>query len=125
GSQLRQVTYDAVAITPGAKATVTFTLGGANTYLLLLDRDGDGVADQTLQPAVSEIVPDTAPALVSAIQTVTGAPDLSQFGQLLGLLFSEEVSSPSSQSEADAASLTHYQVDGNQVLGAALQPGGR
>src|SRR6185503_2019361 len=40
-------------------------------------------------------------------------------------LFSEEISAASSQTGLEPAQLTHYAVDANQVLGAALQPSGR
>jgi hypothetical protein len=123
GDHLRHVTFSQVPIALGARGTVTFTLGGLSAITLTIDDDGDGVSDRTVQPTIDEAIADFGPTLVSAVQVVTGMPDPSQFGEVVGLLFSEEVTTASSQT--DAATITNYHVDGNQVLGASLQTGGR
>ncbi len=120
---LRHVTFSQIPIARGGRGSVTFTLGALSPITLTIDDDGDGVPDRTIQPTIDEAVADLGPTLVSAVQVVTGMPDPSQFGEVVGLLFNEEVTTASSQT--DAAAITNYHVDGNQVLGASLQPGGR
>ena len=123
--ELRRLTYEGVPVDRGSKARVTFTVGGTNSYALSLDTNGDGVADRTITPAASELISDSGPQVVSAVQVVTGQPDLSQFGQLVGVLFSEPISKASAQDGLDPSAITHYAVEANQVLGAALQSSGR
>ena len=123
GDHLRHMTFTQVPIARGARATIAFTIGALSAITMTIDDDGDGVADRTIQATVDEAIADLGPSLVSAVQVVTGMPDPSQFGEVVGLLFSEEVSAASSQD--GAAAPTNYRVDGNQVLGASLQPGGR
>jgi hypothetical protein len=125
GTRLRRLVFDPIALAPGGRARLAVTLGGGNTYQLEIDTTGDGIVDQQLGANVSELVADAGPRLLSAVQVVTGKPDLSQFGQLVGLLFDEEISKASSQDGVEAALITNYAVEENQVLGAALQPGGR
>ncbi len=122
---LRRVTYAGVPLQIGGRARVVVTVGGANTYVLEVDQDGDGAFDLQVTPSTSEPIVDTGPTLVGAVQVVTGQADLSRFGQMIGVLFSEEISQSSSQSGLEPALLTHYQIPDNQVLGASLQPGGR
>ena len=125
GTRLRRLTYEDVAIAPGQKARVTFTIGGDNQYLLEIDDNGDGVPDRQIVAIVNELLADTGPTLLTALQIVTGKDDLSKFGQLVGLVFSEEISTVSSQSGLEPGSITNYAVESNQVLGVALQSGGR
>lgn len=125
GTQLRRLTYQGVPTQAGSKASVTFTLGGTNAYVLQIDETGDGTVDRQVVATLSEIQEDRGPVVVSAVQIVTGQPDLSQFGQLIGLLFSEEISKASSQDHVDPPLITNYAVEANQVLGVALQPSGR
>jgi hypothetical protein len=125
GVSLRHVTYAGVPIQIGGRARVVVTIGSANTYTLEVDQTGDGAIDLTLAPSANAPVEDTGPTLAGAVQVVTGRADLSRFGQMIGLLFSEEISSASSQAGLDPALLSHYQLADNQVLGASLQPGGR
>ena len=68
---------------------------------------------------------DEGPQLLAAAQILTGKEDPSRYGQVVALVFSEEITRTSAQDGLDAVLLTHYQVEANQVLGAALQPGGR
>ena len=123
GDHLRHVTFAGVPISPGARASLAFSVGGTSSLTLLIDDDSDGSADRAVTPAADEPVVDAGPTLVGAVQIVTGAPDPSQFGQVVGLLFSEEVSGAAEQ--LDTVAGPRYQVDANQVLGASLQPGGR
>ena len=79
----------------------------------------------TVPATGSALVNDEGPQLLAAAQVFTGKDDPSRFGQVIALVFSEEITRASAQDGLDAALLTHYQVEANQVLGAALQPGGR
>lgn len=125
GNRLRHLVWQDVPIAPGQKARVAFTIGGDNQYLMEIDDTGDGVPDRIVLALASELLSDTGPSVIGAVQVVTGKDDLSRFGQLVGVIFSEEISAASSQTGLDPASITNYVVEGNQVLGAALQPGGR
>ena len=102
-----------------------FSVGGTNTYELEVDDNGDGTADRSVPPSLDAGVTDVGPRLVSAVQMVTGRDDPSRWGQLIALVFSEEITRASSQEGLDPALLTNYEVDANDVLGASLQPGGR
>jgi hypothetical protein len=125
GTQLRRLVYTGVAVHAQSRASVTFTVGGTNAYVLTVDDTGDGTADRQVPPTFNEIQEDRGPSVVSAVQIVTGQPDLSQFGQLIAILFSEEISKASSQDGVDPSLITSYAVDTNQVLGVALQPSAR
>jgi hypothetical protein len=125
GNRLRRLTWEDVPIAAGGKARVTFTPGADNQYLLQIDDNGDGVPDRQLVALTTDLLTDTGPALLAAVQVVTGKDDQSRFGQLVGLVFSEEISAASSQSGLEPVAITNYAVEGNQVLGVALQPGGR
>ena len=125
GNQLRRLAYQGVSIQAGSRASVTFTVGETNTYVMNIDDTGDGAADRQVVPTLSEIQEDRGPVVISAVQVVTGQPDLSQFGQLIALLFSEEISKASSQDHIEPLLITNYAVEANQVLGVALQPSGR
>src|SRR5262249_1983192 len=101
---------------------------------LVTDVDGDGVYETTLTAALDAIVEDPGPTLISAttveVQTFdpyTGEelPNPSQYGQMVSLLFSEEISKASSQAGLQGAQLTPYAVEANSTEGAALQPSGR
>ena len=125
GGALRRLTYEGVGIQAGGKARVVFTIGEVNGYLLEVDETGDGIFERQLIPDVNQIVSDPGPTLVSANQILTRRQDLSRYGQLVGVLFSEEISEASSQSGLGPSGITHYAIEENQVVAASLQPGGR
>lgn len=125
GGTLRQLTYAGLALGAGARASVSFIVGDAGSFDLAIDDNADGTPDRTVSPTASALLPDEGPRLVAAVQFVTGLADASRAGQIVALLFSEEISRPSSQDGLVPERLTNYAVDANQVLGAALQPGGR
>ncbi|MFN8491312.1 MAG: carboxypeptidase regulatory-like domain-containing protein [Caldilineaceae bacterium] len=126
GVQLRHLTFVNVPIQVGGRAHVVFTVGGTNNYVLALDQNGDGVADQQINPTVNELVVDNGPQPISAVQIFSNERHgIAQYGQLMGLLFNQEVSAASAQSGLKPEQITHYQVEANQVQGVALQPGGR
>ena len=125
GPALRRLTFQAVQVIAGSRAALRFTIGGSSSFELAVDDNGDGVADRTFNPTSSAVVTDQGPRLVAAVQFLTGREDLSRSGQLVALVFSEEITRASSQAGLAPALLTNYAVERNQVLGAALQPGGR
>ena len=125
GDTLRVVTYSGISVTAGATARVRFHVGGTNAYALEIDDDGDGQAERSVPPTASALVEDEGPRLLGASRFLTGKTDASAYGQVIALVFSEEITKASAQDGLGAAQLTNYRVDGNQVLGAALQPGGR
>jgi PKD repeat protein len=125
GGMLRRLTYEGVAIQKGGTARVTLTVGGANSYLLEIDETGDGAIDRQIPPTISAVILDEGPRVVTARQILTGKDDLSRYGQLIAVLFSEEISQSSSQAGLPKEQITHYLVEENEVLSATLQPSGR
>ena len=120
---LRQVAFEDVPMQPGGRARLLFIVGGANTSLsLLLDLDGDGVVDQQIAPTTNQPIADRAPRPISAVQLYTGKKDDgTKYGQIVGVLFSEEVTAASVQDVKDVV-VTNFAVDANQVRGVKLQP---
>ena len=51
--------------------------------------------------------------------------DVAPAGRVVALLFSEEVTPASVQDKLDKIDITHYDVEANQVVGVAIQPGRR
>ncbi|MCL4860855.1 MAG: carboxypeptidase regulatory-like domain-containing protein [Caldilineaceae bacterium] len=125
GNRLRRLTYAQVPIQAGGRARVLFTVGGNNSYQLALDSDGDGAADQQIAPTVSELVADLGPQPVGAVQLYSPGKNMTKYGQLMAVVFNEEIARASSQDGFLGEQITNYQVEANQVRGVALQPGGR
>ncbi|MBW7884137.1 MAG: carboxypeptidase regulatory-like domain-containing protein, partial [Caldilineaceae bacterium] len=123
---LQRVTFEDVALVAGSRARVLFTVGATNPEIrLIVDRDGDGFVDETLSPTVNEAVVDRAPSVISAVQIWTGNKDATKYGQVIGVLFSEEVDAASAQSEAEKETITKYAVDENLVGGVRIQADNR
>ena len=125
GSGLRRLSYSNVTVGATARARVRFVIGSTNAYALEVDDEGDGVMDRVIEPSGSTAVVDGGPQLLGAVQILTGQRDASAYGQVIALVFSEEINRASAQDGLSGAQLTNYQVEGNEVLGAAVQPGGR
>jgi hypothetical protein len=123
---LQQVTFDNVAVTASSRLRLTFSLGGANSFTLSVDDDGDGAPDRTLAGTVTPIV-DPGPRLIAATQIFIGTPiqHPSKYGVLMAALFSEEIDLVSAQHELVDERPTHYSVANNRVQGAYVQPRGR
>jgi hypothetical protein len=122
GSGLRRVTFAGVALENGSRARVRFTAGAPGPVVLELDRDGDGIFEGSRAATVDQPVADRLPRLISAVQIVTGKKDATKYGQVVGLLFSEEVDEVSTQSrEDDRTKITNYAVEANQVNGVQIQ----
>lgn len=125
GPGLRRVVFPGVALQAGDVATLVIRVGAPGGEVLEIDENADGAPERQIPAATAELIVDQGPTLLSARQVVTGRDDPSQFGQLMALVFSEEIDRASSQHGLDPSDLTHYGVELNQVVGAALQPGGR
>ncbi len=124
----RLLFWQGVVLPAGARAHVAFTLGVAGDPTLAIDTDANGVPDLLLAPTQDELIADPGPSLISAQQVASlgvGGSDLARFGQVIALVFSEEISQESSQSGLTSELLTHYEVATNRVVASALQPGGR
>ena len=97
---LRHITFAGVAVAAGSRGRVLFTAGGspgATDPALQLDLDGDGLVDRTIPPTRAEPVLDRVPRPISAVQVFTGQKDGTKYGQVVGVLFAEEVISASVQ----------------------------
>lgn len=119
---LRRVTFAAVPLENGSRARVRFTAGANSAVVLELDRDGDGTFESTRTATVDQPVADRAPRVISAVQIFTGNKDATKYGQVVGVLFSEEVDKESTQTdEDDFTKITNYAVEANQVKGVQIQ----
>ena len=125
GMQLRHLTFAGVEIAAGQRASVVVVVGAENTYVLAIDYNGDGVADQELAPTSSELVVDRGPVPLTAVQIFTGDNDISQYGQAVGVLFDEEIDSAAYEDLEPQQIAGYYQPEANEALGVAVQPGGR
>ncbi|MEN3336344.1 MAG: large repetitive protein, partial [Acidobacteriota bacterium] len=86
-----------------------------------------------LSPAVTPVI-DPPPSLIGVVQQGQADQVCVDAGKTLGLwapgrivavLFSEEVTLQSVQDKFKSEDITHYLLDGNPVVGVALQPDGR
>jgi hypothetical protein len=121
---LRQVTSPVLTF-PQRPATI----GGAGDPFVVTFGAFGG---DEIVPASSVQVVDPGPTVISVIQQASadvlrceeedpGVP----VGRVVAVLFSEEVTPASVQDRLAAADITNYQVEGNRVVGVALQPGRR
>ncbi|MBP8291526.1 MAG: hypothetical protein KAX65_02060, partial [Caldilineaceae bacterium] len=123
---LRRVTFAAVPLAEGSRARVRFTAGAPGAVVLELDNGGDGVFESSRPATVDQPVTDRAPRVISSVQIMTGKKDATKYGQVIGVLFSEEVDKVSSQSRVeDRSEITNYAVDANQVNGVQIQADNR
>lgn len=121
-----QLRFAGVALQPGGTIRVRVDLSASGAAQALVDRDGDGTVDATLDPAVVSIV-EGPPHVVDVVTLEAGYADspgslgdAATYGLLLGVLFDKPVK------KGSAETLSNYALEGgNAVLGAQLQPSGR
>jgi hypothetical protein len=127
-NSLRHVQWSDVPVRAGVRGRVTFNVNSAtNSYVLMIDTDNDGDEDP-VQPSSAELVVDRGPSVIGSVQIYSERKGETgtKYGQVMGVLFDEEISLESSQDlRLNLPEITNYSVDGNAVQGAALQPGGR
>ncbi|MEQ1868664.1 MAG: Ig-like domain-containing protein [Vicinamibacterales bacterium] len=114
----------------GAQAP-TLAFGPSDPYRLSVDAgvpSGAGISASVVP------VTDPPPSIVSVVQQGQADQVCVDVGKTLGLwapgrivavLFSEEVTLASVQDKLAAENISHYLMDGNKVVGVALQPDGR
>jgi 5-hydroxyisourate hydrolase-like protein (transthyretin family) len=87
----------------------------------------------SLAPVVTA-VPDLPPSIVGIVQQAQAdqvcvdpgkTVGMWRPGRIIAVLFSEEVTPQSVQDKLDLSAITNYALEDNQVVGVALQPGGR
>jgi hypothetical protein len=92
------------------------------------------VAAPAEKPGAPAAVIDPPPTLLGAVQmahadivgcTTDELGRVFPAGRIIAVLFSERVTAESVQDKLRADEITAFQVDGNRVVGVALQPGGR
>ncbi|MBI3860214.1 MAG: carboxypeptidase regulatory-like domain-containing protein, partial [Thaumarchaeota archaeon] len=122
--RLTQLRYEDVAIDTNGAARVVIDLTTAGPFFLEVDRNGDGVIDQTVAPTTVEIV--EAPPHLIRVQQIAKLREIpwdwfdpAPFGILIGVLFDKLVTKETAETQAN------YTIDANAVLGAALQPSER
>ena len=113
--------FSGVMVSAGDQGRVSLDLLASAAVLTLeIDRDGDGVFEETIEGSPEEILTSPGPTLLSAIaigpETLSGADP---WGRVVALLFDREMRT----TEAELAS--HYSVEENGVISAIAQLSGR
>ncbi len=136
--QLRQVTYAGL----GGEVSVSSTFAPDDPFRVLLDLPMTGTATSPRPPSTDARIVPPPPRVISAVQQaeadiascvatialegVAEAATLrAQLGRIVAVLFSTEVTPEAVQDRLAASAITRYLVDGNAIVGVALQPGRR
>ena len=119
---LRQIVFD--GLTAHSSPVTPFTASDPYRVSVVVG----GPADHPVAVSADTTIANAPPSIVAAVQQA--AADLVpciqlQAGRIVAVLFSEEVTAASVQDRFKPADITNYQIDGNKVVGVALQPGGR
>jgi hypothetical protein len=124
---LRHLVFENITL----QSTPTVVFAPSDPYRLSIVTGGN--PSGSLNPTTDEGIVEPPPAIVSVIQqakadilvcaaTQTDGPEV---GRIIAVLFSKEVTAASVQDKLTADQITGFSVDGNRVVGSALQPGGR
>jgi hypothetical protein len=124
GAGASTVTWPGIGLSPGGSVRGALARTGPNDFVLAVDVDGDGIAEQSLAPGSIESVVDRAPVMLKVSQWAKGdrpsaLPSLESgdpLGRMVGILFDEEVT------RASAELAAAYAVPDNGVDQLALQP---
>ncbi|MCU1382031.1 MAG: LamG domain protein jellyroll fold domain protein [Acidobacteria bacterium] len=130
---LRQIAF--AGLTGGT--TVPSPFSGAAPYRVLLDLPAIAGGSSSAAPSRDAAIVPPAPHMLGVVQladkdvlacealvSFDGTSDI-PVGRVVAVLFSEEVTAASVQDRVSANNITNFTVDGNQVVGVALQPGRR
>jgi 5-hydroxyisourate hydrolase-like protein (transthyretin family) len=126
--ELRQIVFENLVV--GQRPVMAFATGAP--YRLVVEwANASATAD--VNPSADAVLPDPAPSVVSVIQNASADQILCEQdalvgprpGRIVAVLFSEEVTPASVQDKAKIEAITNYAIDGNAVVGVALQPGRR
>ncbi len=118
-STLRQVRFSNLSLAAESNAWVELLPGTDTEYVLNIDVNGDGVADQSVVSSISTIL-DPGPRVVAATQmTPLVGPGGDKHGRNVAVLFSERVN------KLAAEDLANYAVEENAARLVKLQPSGR
>jgi len=116
------------ALTTAALPMVDLT--SPYSFTVELYADGVPLVGVPQTATLTRPIPDIAPTIISVVQQ----PDadvfkndcgLWRFGRVVAALFSEVVTAASVQDKLSRSLISNYTLDGNQVVGVALQPGNR
>ena len=135
---LRQVAFAGLTGDGGAASPFAAT----DPYRVLLDLPVSGAPSVVRLPASDGPIVPPPPRVLSAVQqaeadiasctttlVLDGTPEAAtlraQLGRIVAVLFSTEVTPEAVQDRLAASGITRYLVDGNAVVGVALQPGRR
>jgi hypothetical protein len=125
---LRHLTFEGVA---GQGVPLVSPSADPYQFRVEVVVDGSVVSGSPLMPRTAAII-DPPPTILGAVQQIDAdlvrcEPDSPgiPIGRVIAVLFSEEVTATSVQDRVKPEDLTNYQIDGNQVVGVALQPGRR
>lgn len=126
--RLRQVVYN--NLTPNSKPLFENSPGAEYTLAFEFVAAPGPTTPGEVAPGTSSLVADPPPSIVGVIQQadadVLKCEGGAVFpGRIIAVLFSEEITPESAQDKVASIDITRYRVDGNQVVGVALQPGRR
>lgn len=127
GGHLRQIVFQGVT----ASSLPTLSFSRSDPYQLSVTMNG-GAQGTALGSTSDGAVQDLPPAIEGVVQQAD-ADEVSCSdgsggiypGRVVAVLFSKEVTPDSAQDGARPQSITNYTIDGNAVVGVALQPGRR
>jgi hypothetical protein len=122
---LRHVVYDNLALTD---LPLLDAATGEPHHVAFASTTGAGAPRG---PTATQMIVDQAPSIISLIQQAdadkiacVGSGEY-QVGRIVAALFSEEVTAASVQDKLRSDAITNYTMNGNRVVGVALQPGRR
>ncbi len=120
-----QLSFAGIALDPGGMVRVIVDLAAPAPVSAQVDRNGDGVVDETLT-GVNDTLVEEPLAIIDVVQLQSSfyaSPgnirDPATYGLLVGVLFNKPTR------EASAEDKANYVIDANKVVGAAQQTGGR
>ena len=117
--------FAGIALDPGGRVRVVVDLTAPVPVSALVDRNGDGVVDETVTGSTDTLL-EEALSIVDVIQLQSSfyaSPgdirDPATYGLLVGVLFNKPTREDSVETKSN------YAVDANKVVGAQQQTGGR
>ena len=117
--------FPGIALDPGGRVRVVVDLTAPAPVSALVDRNGDGVVDETVAGSTDTLL-EEARSIIDVIQLQSSfyaSPgdirDPATYGLLVGVLFNKPTREDSVETKSN------YAVDANKVVGAQQQTGGR
>jgi hypothetical protein len=129
-SRLRQVVFSGVTGGNGVPV-VEQVAGDPFPISVEMVDNGELISGPSLQPASTSPIIDPPPTVFSTVQMADAdvitckTGEIIRIGRVVASLFSEEVTPESVQDQFERIDINNYAPENNEVVGVALQPGGR